>query len=114
MKTTKIRLNRNNLANILIQFVDKNGHLVFNNNDTIILDLSDNGSTLFQIYTVCAKDTYQTISYKFYGTVQLWWLIAKMNGITDATILPKVGTNIKILSSEFLNTVLNSVATAEM
>lgn len=109
----RIRLNRNNLANILIQFTDKNGNLVFNNNDTISIDLADTGSTLFQNYIVCEKDTYQTISYYFYGTVQLWWLIAKMNNVTDATSLPKLGTTIRILSPEFLNTVLNSVAIAE-
>lgn len=110
----KIRLNRNNLANILIQFTDKNGMLVFNNNDTISIDLTDTGSTLCVDYIVCEKDTYQTISYKFYGTTQLWWLIAKMNNVSDATELPKLGTVIRVISDEFLGYILNNMATAEL
>lgn len=108
-----IRLNRNNLANILIQFTDKNGNLVFNNNDTLSIDLSDTGTSLYTNYVVCEKDTYQTIAYKFYGTVRLWWLVAKMNNINDATKLPTLGTVIRVLNPEFLNTVLNGMANVE-
>lgn len=110
----RIKLNRNNLANILIQFTDKNGIMVFNNNDTISIDLTDTGSTLCTDYIVCEKDTYQTISYKFYGTVQLWWLVAKMNNVKDATVLPRLGTIIKVLNPEFLGNILNNIASAEL
>jgi len=35
------------------------------------------------LHTLSDKDTLHSLSYKYYGTVQLWWLIAKANEILD-------------------------------
>lgn len=105
-----VKLNRYNLANILIQFIDKSGNLVFNNNDSITIDLTDNGSNLYYNHVVSLADTYQTISHRYYGTTRLWWLIAKMNGVMDATILPKPGTVIKVLNENFLELIVSNIS----
>lgn len=109
MADSKIVLGPYNLANIFSQFKDKNGNYVFNINDSISIDLTDTSSTLYYDHIVAAKDTYHTISYRYYGTTRLWWLIAKMNNVTDATKLPEKSTVLKVLNPAYINIVLSSI-----
>lgn len=109
MSTSKVSLDTYNFAKIFTQFKDKNGNYVFNLNDTISVILGDANSDLYISHLVSAKDTYQTISYKYYGTTRLWWLIAKLNNIEDATVLPAHTTIVKVLNPSLLNTVLSSL-----
>ena len=79
-------------------------------NRTLNFPELDNSSTtnnaLFIPYTVIANDNWTIISYKFYQTIELWWLIAKVNNIKDPTVDPVVGSEIKILSSDVVNQIL--------
>lgn len=72
-------------------------------------DLNNKSTTnnaLFIPYKVIANDNWTIISYKFYQTIELWWLIAKVNNISNPTEDPVVGTTIKILSSDVVNQIL--------
>lgn len=93
------------MAGIFIKFIDKNGVSVYNINDTFNIALTDTGSNLYTNYVVLEGDSYQTISYRVYGTTRLWWLIAKMNNVTDATELPVPGEIIRILNKNFVSDV---------
>lgn len=75
-------------------------------------DLNNKSTTnnaLFIPYKVIANDNWTIISYKFYQTIELWWLIAKVNNIKNPTEDPVVGTTIKILASDVINQVLGIV-----
>ena len=85
----------------------------YNINRTVnFLDL-DNSSTLnnalFIPYKVLANDNWTIISFKFYQTIELWWLIAKVNNIANPTEDPIVGTTIKILTSDVVNQILSVI-----
>ena len=72
-------------------------------------DLNDKSTTnnaLFIPYKVIANDNWTIISFKFYQSIELWWLIAKVNNITNPAEDPVVGTTIKILSSDVVNQIL--------
>ena len=105
----KIQLNKYNLANLLMQFIDKNGNMVFNNNDSISLDLTDISTNLYESYIVNESDTYHLISFKYYGTTRLWWLIAKINGVQDATEFPEPGEILTVLAPGLIGTILDSI-----
>ena len=73
----------------------------------------DNNSTetnsFFTPYRVTLGDSWSTISFKFYQTIELWWLVAKINNITNPTIDPPIGAVIKVLKSEMVNEILQAV-----
>lgn len=82
-------------------------------NRTVNFTDLDNSTTtsnaLFIPYKVIANDNWTIISYKFYQTIELWWLIAKVNNIADPTVDPIVGTTIKILTSDVVNQILSVI-----
>lgn len=97
------------LANLFLKFRDKNGNIVYNLNDTIEIEFADASSSLYDVYVVKESDTYQTISYKLYGTTRLWWAIAKINDVYDATKLPSKGDVIKTISKSFIGQVIRAI-----
>lgn len=109
MAKSNIALNQYNMAKIFTQFKDKNGNYVFNINDTVTIDLTDTSTNLYRTYIITSKDTYQTISYKMYGTTRLWWVLAKLNNVTDATILPTPGDTIIVLNPSMINLISSNL-----
>lgn len=80
---------------------------VYNINKTVVLKgLDDIVLNSFEYYQVQSNDTWNLISYKIYGTIQLWWLILKINKINNAMIEPKVGWVIKILPKSIISDIL--------
>lgn len=95
-----------NLSNIFKIFEDKNYNNVYNINDSFTIVLGDTSSELLLSHYVTSNDeTWQSISYRYYKTIKLWWLIAKVNDVTDAFIKPKLGDTINIVNPAFLNTI---------
>ena len=48
------------------------------------------------IETWSSGTTFQGLSYKYYGTVTLWWAIAHANLVNNPLKVPEVGTRIVI------------------
>ena len=63
-------------------------------------------TNLFYIYDIVAGDTWPFISYKNYGSPNLWWAIMYANGILNPVKNPKPGTSIKIAKSEVVSQIL--------
>jgi len=61
-----------------------------------------NDSSAEDEYIVKPSDSWLYISYKNYNTIDLWWLVCEYNQIKDPSVLPKQGTKLKILKSEFV------------
>jgi nucleoid-associated protein YgaU len=59
-------------------------------------------SSVEESYITTFNDTWYLISYKYYGTMDLWWLVCEYNQIKDATQRPQVGTTLKLLKSEYV------------
>ncbi len=76
-------------------------------NFTDLNDTTTTNNSLFIPYKVIAEDNWTIISFKFYQTIELWWLIAKVNNIADPTVDPIVGSTIKILKSDVVNQILS-------
>jgi len=75
-----------------------------------------NGSTvansdLYTNYNVQNNDHWTLISYKFYGSIDLWWLICKFNEIVNPYEIPVPGTMIKIPTEEFTQYVISKLQT---
>ncbi len=107
-------LGQYDMANLFIQFLDKNNNVVYNINDSVALNFLDPSDNLVSIYLVGDKDTFQTIAYKFYGTTRLWWLIARLNNVEDAFVRPKSGSYLKILNPSLITTIASQLAETQL
>ena len=105
-----------NFANLFNVYDDPelgSTHKTYSINRTLNFSDLDNKSTdnnaLFTPHTVQSGDTWTTLSYKFYQTIELWWLVAKINNIADPTEDPTVGTQIRILKSDIVNQIIQTI-----
>jgi len=83
---------------------------VFNINKNIYFDNIDNLSiSYYHNYEVKERDTWTTISYSQYNTIELWWLICRVNHIYNPTVKPQTGQVLKILSQEVVDNLTASI-----
>lgn len=101
-----IQLSKYNLANIF-SIVNLNQNSYFNLSKTLTIKNSqDTKSIYYQVYQVSDSDTWTGISYKFYKTVQLWWLICKFNDIKQPFQQLVPGLFLKIPTEFIVNQIL--------
>jgi nucleoid-associated protein YgaU len=75
-----------------------------------IQDIDKIPASKYTEYLVRNVDTWTLISHKMYGTYKLWWLICKVNGITNPIENePEVGKTIKILNKSLVEVILNTI-----
>jgi hypothetical protein len=79
-----------------------NKSIVFNN-------LNKTPGIYFNKYTPKFSDCWPLISYYAYGTTELWWLILKVNDITNPMQEPQEFTEIKLLKSAYVNSILQQL-----
>ena len=70
------------------------------------LNTDDLSPEAYVTYEICTGDSWTNISYKFYATIELWWLICKFNNIKDPLKMPVPGEYIKIPGDEIKESVL--------
>jgi len=68
-----------------------------------------NNTSVEDSYRTVFNDTWYLISYNYYKTMDLWWLVCEYNQIKDATKLPENGTIIKLLKPEYVSILLNKL-----
>lgn len=68
-----------------------------------------NNSEVEETYLTKSQDTWYSISYDFYGTLNLWWLVCLYNQIINPTIPINRDKNLKILKAEYVGLVLSEL-----
>jgi len=68
-----------------------------------------NDSSAEEEYLVNSGDTWVYISYQYYNTIDLWWLVCEYNQIKDPTQLPEAGKKIKLLKRDYVWPVLSEL-----
>lgn len=63
----------------------------------------------FLIHELDYEDRWYNLSWKYYETPYLWWTIPMVNNIANPFEFPEAGTNIKILKSSYIYSVLNEI-----
>ena len=82
-----------------------NNHPYYNILKTITIPNNLNDD-LFFIIKPLPNDTWTNLSYLYYDTINLWWLIALLNNVFNPFKMP---TTLKILKTEYLDMVLNAI-----
>jgi hypothetical protein len=68
-----------------------------------------NDNTIDDEYIFKENDTWPYISYKFYNTLDLWWIICEYNKIYNPLEQPENGTKLRILKPEYVYRVLQEL-----
>jgi len=76
-----------------------------------VLNLKDIPKSYFKYYQVGKKDTWNLIAYKLYGSVELWWLLLKLNEIKDPTFEPEQDSYVRYISKENANRIIDTLKT---
>jgi hypothetical protein len=84
---------------------DSNGYNFYNILKSINI-ISFDDKDIEDEYIVKNNDTWYYISYKYYNTMDLWWLVCEYNQIKNPTKIPEVGTKLKLLKSQYVYPVI--------
>ena len=60
-------------------------------------------------YEVREKDTWTNLSFKFFNTYKLWWLLCKFNNVEDPFAELKAGRIIKIPTIEVMREIIQNL-----
>lgn len=99
---------RLNVYNILFETSDNTYFLNLFRNFTIIDTIKEN-NIFFDIYIAEENDWWDNISYKYYDTERLWWLVCEMNNIVNPFEELVEGQQIKILKEGQLYNVFKNL-----
>ena len=100
------KLDKYDFAN-LFNVVNKGEQSYFNLCKNVYFDNIDSmSSNSVYDYIILEDDSWTNISYKFYNTYKLWWLICKMNNVKNPFYELIPGKEIKIPSKEMVDAIL--------
>jgi hypothetical protein len=102
------KLDNYNFAN-LFNVVNKGKNSYFNLCRSIYFNIEDIDPSLIELYEIAEGDTWTNISYRYFGTIKLWWLICKFNNIKNPFTELESGKFIKIPSKELMESVINII-----
>ena len=108
----KTEVNKNSLSNVMSVETVSNQY-VYNIMSTFqIVDVDQIEKSYFQYYTSKPNETWNSMSYNIYGTVDFYWLLLKLNDVRDPTFDPVPGVQYRYIGEsdviEILNTIRNN------
>ena len=97
-----------NFANLFNVYLKPDNVWTYSINKGVYFNNIDNYSpNNFTYYEVKEEDQWATIAYQFYENIELWWVICKINGITDPALnLPLPGDRLIILNKDIVDAIL--------
>ncbi len=119
MKIDELNLKRNevdDLGKIDLSFyetlfrvykVDK--HYVYNILRKVALPSGVLDDRFFEYINVQTSSPWTLVSNKAYGTIKLWWLICIVNGVWNPVYNAQPGVPIRVLKSEYVRDILNTI-----
>lgn len=103
-----LKLTSQNLENIFDVYVDEDVGYYYNLLTTVYFPNPLDPDT-YDVYYVEPKDSWPLISWKFYNSVKLWWVICSANNIDDPTALPTPGSRLRIIKPNLIKDLLNKL-----
>lgn len=66
-------------------------------------------NSAFTTYHTNAEEPWTVISYRHYGRIDLWWLIASINNITDTFSILPAGTKLMIPTGPAVRVIIDEI-----
>lgn len=94
--------------NFLNVYKDNDGFYFYNLLKNINLFPAEN-SEVEDVYYTKYNDTWPLISYNYYNTMELWWLVCAYNQIQNPVKMPEPGTQLKLLKSTYVGAIISEL-----
>jgi hypothetical protein len=105
------KLSKYSLAN-LFNVVQLGENSYFNISKTILFEnINDIPASYYTVYEMKETDTWTGLSYRYFGTIKLWWLICKFNNITNPLMVKSEGLVLKIPNKDLVEQILRLLKT---
>lgn len=112
IKVLSDQITSENYENIFNIYTDENGFYYYNLLKKVDFP-ADLSAEVYDYYETLPIDTYPNISYKFYKSVVLWWLICAANQIDNPMAQPEAGTLLKIIKPLYVKSILTKITQNE-
>lgn len=96
--------------NIFNVYQTEDGNYFYNLYNTLTFDDTDFPENVYTEHIFSIGDYWTLLSYKYYNTTSLWWIICLANNIRNPLDLPEPGTKLKILNQNVVNDILQSIS----
>ena len=107
-RRTTTALKKYSMAN-MFDVVNKGSLSYFNLCKRLSFNIEDIDDSYFNYYILKDTDTWTAISYKFYETPELWWLICKFNNVQNPFSEIVAGKEIKVPTKEVVESILHII-----
>lgn len=88
---------------------EENGYYFYNILRTVRLTSTDLDEKFYFKFNVNRIMPYTALSYNFYGTTDLWWLICVINNIDNPIEFIEPGTTILMIKKQHISTVISAI-----
>lgn len=102
------KLSEYNIENLYSIILDDTDGYYYNLSNTLSFPDVPYDET-YDLYFPTGSESWTVISYRFYGTIKLWWLIASFNNIINPIDFPDSTTKLKIPKIEVVRYILDKI-----
>ena len=88
---------------------EDNGYYFYNITRTVRFDASELDDEYYFKYVVDRQLSWPALSFRYYNTIDLWWLICVINGIDNPVEFTKPGRELKLIKKSHVNTVVSAI-----
>jgi hypothetical protein len=96
------------LENLFKIYQDSDGRYFYNLLNTVSVD-QDILPSFFTLHYPVKGDSYTGLSYRYYNTIDLWWIICAANNINDPTKMPIHYSPLRILNKNVVVALLTQI-----
>lgn len=100
-------MNPYDYANIFDTYTNDDGYMFYDLSNSVNIDGELDRSLYTEDYIYSFSDWY-ALSYKYYGTVRLWWVALIVNKVTNPFDISS-GQKIKILKKEVVSEIISQI-----
>lgn len=103
-------INSKDLANVLNVNIDKYGYALYDLTESIVLQYSNQlPDNIFKYYTPKEGETPLLVAYNLYNDVRLYWIILKLNNISNSFYKFSSNDKIRYLDYTVIDTILRNM-----
>lgn len=112
-KLPKTNIDIYKMSSLFNKYEDDDGFVFFNILKRINLNADNlDDYEIFEPYVIKPGDSYTNIAYKYYGNINVWWVICTLNKIDNPFVKPTIGSRIYLLRLNYMSQLLDQLSFA--
>lgn len=99
------------IEQLLKQYKTSDGITMYNLTESVYVDATTISPGMFRDHFIRQGNSWTTISYHYFSTIDLWWLIYACNRdlVDNPVVMPPGGTKIRIPTTQLVQLIFTSI-----